>query len=409
MNMKKYAYLLLLALVSLGSCNRVDELESNFDNKVYIQEARATNLESIILAPSDVALERTIQASLALPTDKDIEVTYKVEASLVDHFNKVNAAESEILDASFYELPVTKATIAAGNVRSTEIAVKFKNLDNLPTKKTFLLPVTIANATEAVMEGSKTMYYQLKKGALIVVAADITNTFLGLKDVAAADATMGSLSAVTMEALIRVDKWGDEAGNGSSITTFMGIEGYFLIRMGDNGWPPAQIQVSKIAGLGSSWPPPDDTKKLKAGEWLHVALTFDAAGTREMTIYINGKTQSKAIQNGTTTSMNLVASGSNPFYIGKSWETSRRLNGKICEARIWNKVRSAAELNEGKYGVPVDSDGLVAYWKFDEGAGNDVHDRSGHGNDLIADNSPSAVGSDKTTGIIWAPVELGLE
>jgi hypothetical protein len=407
MNMKKYAYLLLLTLVSVGSCNRVDELESNFDNKVYIQEARATNLESLILAPSDVALERTLQASLALPADKDIEVTYRVEASLVEYFNKVNAAESEMLDANFYELPVTKATITTGNVRSTEITVKFKNLDNLPAKKTFLLPVTIANATEAVLEGSKTMFYQLKKGALIVVAADITNTFLGLKNAAAA-ATMNNLSAVTMEALIRVDKWGDEAGNGSSITTFMGVESSFLIRMGDNGWPPAQIQVSKPAGLGGSWPPADDTKKLKAGEWLHVALTFDMAGTREMTIYINGKTQSKAVQSGTTTLLNLTTN-SNPFYIGKSWETSRRLNGKICEARIWNKVRSATELNEGKYGVPVDSDGLVAYWKFDEGTGNDVHDRSGNGNDLIADNNPAAVGNDKTTGIVWAPVELGLE
>jgi hypothetical protein len=354
-------------------------------------------------------LEKTIQASLALPVDKDIEVTYKVEAALVEHFNKVNAAESEMLDASFYELPVTKTTIAAGNVRSPEIAVKFKNLDNLPTKKTFLLPVTIAGATEAVMEGSKTMYYQLKKGALIVVAADITNTFLGLKDATAAAATMDNLSAVTMEALIRVDKWGDEAGNGSSITTLMGIENYFLIRMGDNGWPPAQIQVSKTPGLGGAWPPADDAKKLKAGEWLHVALTFDAAGTREMTIYINGKTQSKAVQGGTTTAINLATNSSYPFHIGKSWETSRRLNGKICEARIWNKVRSAAELSESKYGVPVDSDGLVAYWKFDEGAGNDVHDRTGHGNDLTADNNPSATGSDKTTGITWAAVELGLE
>lgn len=407
--MKKYAYLLLLTLVAVGSCNRVDELESNFDNKVYIQEARATNLESIIVAADDVTLERTLQASMALPTDKDVEVTYKVDASLVDHFNKVNATENEMLDANFYELPETKATIAAGNVRSTEIAVKFKNLDDLPTKKTFILPVTIAGATEAVIEGSKTMYYQLKKGALIVVAADITKTFLELKDPTVAAATMGSLGAVTMEALIRVDKWGDEADNGSSITTFMGIEGYFLIRMGDNGWPPAQIQVSKTAGLGGPWPPADDSKKLKSGEWLHVALTFDAAGTREMTIYINGKTQSKAVQSGTATSINLIASGSYRFQIGRSWETSRRLNGKICEARIWNKVRSATELNEGKYSVPADSDGLVAYWKFNEGVGNEIHDRTGNGNDLTADNNPSAVGNDKTTGIIWAPVELGIE
>lgn len=407
--MKKYAYLLLLTLVFVGSCNRVDESESNFDNKVYIQEARATNLESIILAPSDVALERTLQASLALPADKDVEVTYKVDASLVSHFNNVNAAESEMLGADFYELPVTKTTITAGNVRSTEISVKFKNLDNLPTKKTFILPVTIANATEAVLEGSKTMYYQLKKGALIVVAADITNTFLKLKDATIAAATMDGLSAMTMEALIKVDKWGDEAGNGSSITTLMGIEGYFLIRMGDNGWPPAQIQVSKTSGLGGSWPPADDSKKLKSGEWLHVALTYDVAGTREMTIYINGKTQSKAAQGGATTVINLATNASQPFQIGTSWDATRRLNGKICEARIWNKVRSATELNESKYGVPVDSDGLMAYWKFDEGAGDEVHDRTGHGNDLTATNDPSATGKDKTTGITWAPVELGIE
>ena len=70
--------------------------------------------------------------------------------------------------------------------------------------------------------------------------------------------------------------------------------------------------------------------------------------------------------------------------------SDRYLDGKIAEVRIWNKTLSADEINAPTHFYTVDpaSDGLVAYWKFDEGAGNKIKDYSVNGNDLTVDSVP---------------------
>ena len=65
--------------------------------------------------------------------------------------------------------------------------------------------------------------------------------------------------------------------------------------------------------------------------------------------------------------------------------------------RIWNKVLTSAEINakDHFYQVEPDADGLVSYWKFDEGAGTAIHDYSGN------ENNATAVES-----LTWTAVEL---
>jgi hypothetical protein len=201
-----------------------------------------------------------------------------------------------------------------------------------------------------------------------------------------------------MEALIRPHEWGTEAG----ISTVMGVENYFLIRIGDSGFPPEQIQISKGALYGGNWPPADESKKLKKDVWQHIALTFDLT-TQEMLIYVDGKIQSRANQSGIpgyTLSFNRY-----DFYIGKSWSDGRPLRGEICEARIWNTVRSQEEIASSRYYVASDTPGLVAYWKFDEGNGNDVYDYTENGNHLTV----GYTGETTINPITWIPVEVGME
>jgi hypothetical protein len=199
-----------------------------------------------------------------------------------------------------------------------------------------------------------------------------------------------------MEALIRPHEWGTEAG----ISTVMGVEGYFLIRIGDSGFPPEQIQIAKGSGYGGNWPPADESKKLKKDIWQHIALTVDLT-SREMVIYVDGKVQSRANQSGTSSTVSFNRAD---FYIGKSWNDGRPLRGEICEARIWNTVRSQDEINSSKYYVASDTPGLVAHWKFDEGNGNDVYDYTENGNHLTVGLTGTAINP-----ITWIPVEVGME
>ncbi len=76
--------------------------------------------------------------------------------------------------------------------------------------------------------------------------------------------------------------------------------------------------------------------------------------------------------------------------------------GLIEEMRIWKVVRTPDQIKAGmraddgraasgfnKPGVDKDDTNLVAYWKFDEGAGYTVHDVTGHGHDLIMAEPPT--------------------
>ena len=109
-----------------------------------------------------------------------------------------------------------------------------------------------------------------------------------------------------------------------------------------------------------------------------------------MIIYVNGKKQSEG-----TLSVGNVNLGSSNFFIGRSYDDNRWLAGEISECRIWNIVRSQEEIAENPYYVDPQSEGLVAYWKFDEGAGNTVKDHTGNGNNAVAN-----------TTLKWTPVKL---
>ena len=59
-----------------------------------------------------------------------------------------------------------------------------------------------------------------------------------------------------------------------------------------------------------------------------------------------------------------------------------KFNGEICEARIWSIARTQEQICQNMYDIPnpTEEPTLCAYWKFDEGTGLEVEDRTGHGN-----------------------------
>jgi len=108
--------------------------------------------------------------------------------------------------------------------------------------------------------------------------------------------------------------------------------------------------------------------------WVHLVGTYDDDKQR---LYRNGtlvQTSATGIPNPPTTT--------DPLEIGEYF--TYYFNGSIDDVRIYNRVLNATEVTYsynnglGTY-APLNSTGLVGWWKFDEGSGN-VYDRSGNGN-----------------------------
>ena len=167
----------------------------------------------------------------------------------------------------------------------------------------------------------------------------------------------------------------------------MGIEQYCLLRFGDSGFPRQQLQ---FAANEMKFPNANDGKLLQPGEWYHVAVTYDTE-TKAAIMYVDGKEQSRIDDYGNGEAINLgkQKKGDFMFKIGHSYgepdDMSRQLNGEICEVRIWNVIRSQEEIYRNMYDVDPQTTGLKAYWKFNEGKGNNIaRDLTGNGNDAVA-------------------------
>ena len=86
-------------------------------------------------------------------------------------------------------------------------------------------------------------------------------------------------------------------------------------------------------------------------------------------------------------------------------------NGQMTEIRIWNKALTDDEINAENHFYTVDpaSEGLFSYWKFTEGEGATVADKTAKGNPLYGetDIAKQSNGDNKgPAGIEWYEVAL---
>ena len=68
----------------------------------------------------------------------------------------------------------------------------------------------------------------------------------------------------------------------------------------------------------------------------------------------------------------------------------RYFDGVVSEVRIWNRALTAEEIQATNhfYTIEPESEGLIAYWKFDEGSGTVAKDYSVSGYDLTIEKEP---------------------
>lgn len=387
---KKYVLFYSAMLFLAGSFTSCSEDLENFDSKIY---SSVDAVSPFFVEEEMVTESRFLKASIAKQLDFDVTFSYVADASLVSEYNASYSDNAEMLPSQYYEIPEPNAKVAAGKIESNEVEVIFKDLQNLDKSKVFVLPVTIQNANIDVLASKRTTYFVLKEASLVNFSANLkeNNVRFNFKNAA----PLNGLTELTAEALVKVDAFAD--GRGANISTIMGVEGHFLIRFGDAA-PKDQLQIAaKGENLTSSdW-------VCKAGKWTHIAVTYSQL-TNTVQVYIDGKKRTEQVFTTFTGPVNWgkyfeeeTGDETRSFWIGYSYEDSRYLDGDICECRVWNRVLTEEEIKSENHFYKVDpnSEGLIAYWKFNEGKGDSIKDYSSNGNDGKSSKS-----------LIWNAVEL---
>lgn len=411
--MKKTGIFIFAAVLALVGCSKQD---GSFENKMFI---KADSYRSEVRVATDEGvktLKRNLSVAIAQPLENDIDVKVVKSPELLETYRKAwYEPTAELLPDENCNLEGLSTVLRGGDVASKDIELTFSGLDKLDYSKVYVLPVTIVSDGVAVLERAKTMYYVVKEASLVNYVADLkSNRSWPVWD---NWDQVKNLETFTMETLINCHAFNNE----SKILTVMGVEDHFLVRIGDVTIPANQIQIAcayKDVEGGSTLRADltDPSLQLKVDRWYHLAVTFNKGYIQ---VYLDGRLRAEkdltnigtVVRDGVQIPIEFKAvdfsaphsdeSDGKPrcFWIGYSYDSKRCLDGMIAEARLWNKVLSAEEINAPNHFYklyPSDINAsLLAYWKFDDAAGKAVKDYSIYANNLSSDHD-----------ILWRPVSL---
>ncbi|MBT5419455.1 MAG: HYR domain-containing protein, partial [Candidatus Cloacimonetes bacterium] len=165
-----------------------------------------------------------------------------------------------------------------------------------------------------------------------------------------------------------------------------GVNGKTSIRVA----PDNQGKLGAGHSIGG-WSVVSDNVAFPLNTWVHTAVTYDAA-TQQMKLYKNGNLVSSNIS---------YSYGSETVQIG-AWMNGYGVDGLIDDVRIWNTVRSDAEIAANMYEcLSGNEPGLKILFKMEDSPGSSiVTDQAGNNNGILTNmNTTSAWDNNVPPGI----------
>ncbi|MBB4038293.1 hypothetical protein GGR21_004225 [Dysgonomonas hofstadii] len=329
---------------------------------------------------------------------EDVTVNLAIDNSLVEAYNNEYRTSYYSLPESILNLDVNQVVIKAGKAVSTEAILKVTSTADFVDGRVYVIPVTIKEVKGSsweVLNTSRTIYLRVSR-VVQFNSLDMNNTNL-YSNYIFDDNKAVDLPNYTYEVKCYINDWHTTPEQISRLIQFTSkTESQSnMLRFGENGQDINSLQWVNPGGNTHI-----SSTRFNTKQWYTISLTFDG---NKYVMYVDGVKDSET--SGTTSSV------FQRIELGMSWEsypTKQYFNGRIAEARVWNRALSTGEIQLGICGVDPESKGLVAYWKFDEGTGHIFHDATGNGYDIdwsntVRDNTGNGTlnSFDKSSYVNW--------
>lgn len=377
----KYVALVII-LTSVFGCD--DAEMKTIDNGLYIQEAAPSNKfdqQIITQLVDDEEVVKTLTVRLVRVMDHDVTVTLDIDPQLLEDYNNKNEANYLVLPEEYRNFEKT-VTISAGNVSAPVIDLTIKPYSS-SNGEAYAIPIRITSVDGPVeMKGNANhLLYLLtsphrQKAVIIKRGNRTTKTF----------STAIPMEQWTFEYWVKVDNitgrpTGDWEGlenknfrarifvPDSQPLTFSDLTLRYYADGANVQIPILQFQNSAghFDTTGFWWP---DT-------WYHIAYTYD--GTT-VTVYKDG-VKDNSLANSIDWTFKSLS-----FAIG-SFGYEQQV--EFAQIRMWKKCLSENVIKDNmSRQVAGDSDGLIGYWKCDEGTGNELKDSSPNQNHVTLGGTP---------------------
>ncbi len=132
-----------------------------------------------------------------------------------------------------------------------------------------------------------------------------------------------------------------------------------------------------------AWSVVTSTASINTGNWVHIAVTKSGNTVK---LYVNGKLDATGTITATPSVNQMTIA--NVFQNGSYHSSRYEFPGKIDEVRIWNIVRTEAEIKANMFKEIGTNANLIGYYKMSDGSGTTLTDNSGNGKNGTLTNGP---------------------
>ena len=325
-------------------------------------------------------------------------MTLGLDASKVEEYNKENTTNYFAVPESAVEIVNPQVKIASGSAVSSAAQVKVVSTEDFVEGRTYLIPVTIksAGSGENFIESSKTIFLRISRVInfySIQADANASSNFIFDKPI--------PLTTFTYE--VKIYPQGLNRTNYPQ--RFMALEQSdesksLLLRFNEaNSSNKLQTILADNKFISN--------KEFENNHWYLLTWVYDGS---TISFYIDG-----VLDTSIGASIDVI--NFQRYEMGMSWGGYRSrqfFSHRFGELRVWNRALSPSEIAGGLCGVDPQSDGLVGYWKFNEGEGHIFHDASGHGLDMdwsktsrdVSENGNMVATPDAANAIKWVKDDI---
>ncbi|HMT74801.1 MAG TPA: DUF1735 domain-containing protein [Chitinophagaceae bacterium] len=366
--MKTKIYILLaLTVFFVLSCKK-----TKFGDPVILVTGTEVN-PVVKFSVENTPSQFSVTATSTYKATEDINVVFEFDTAAVGAYNKKNKTTYYVVPESAIEIEDLSTVIKAGSSSSTPVSVKVIATSPLIDGRSYLIPLTIKSVSGGdmtVLESSRTIFLRIAR-IISFPALSMNNSNAGTTG---SPGTRGRFNAtalfdpanpvmlpnftVEIKNLVYAFRGGDGNTNPQPIQTLISWSGTgggsIGLRYGELGNPNNSLQL--IGSLGGAF-----AYGFNPMQWYTISVAYDG---KKGVMYVDGNKAAEL-----SGSMVMAFSALN---LGQNWggyDTRQYFNGRISECRVWSRALTPSEIKLNLCGADPNADGLLAYWKFNEGTG----------------------------------------
>lgn len=353
-----------VALLAMAGCNSAGDKFDYDKSQVYITGTESSPI--VRFQVEDTPSSFAVTASSTHKAASDVTVSYAVDYDALEKYNKEHGTTLNAMPQANFNLSGTESTIKAGTSFTSPIDVTITSTEGLDDALVYVIPISITKCNGLdVLEPSRTILLQVAR-TIEFNALNMSNT--GMYSNFIFDEPI-ELSSYTYEVKFYSENW-------HSIARLMNFcekdeANQSMFRFGEGGYPVNSLQWVTPSGVSNMV----TNTTFDIQRWYTLSVTYDGSN---FALYVDGNKDCET--SGTVGTINFQR-----IELGMSWTSypgSQYFRGRIAEIRVWNRALGPAEIKGNLCGAKADAEGLVGYWKLNEGEGHIFHDSTGHGYDM---------------------------